>query len=217
MRANLLIIGLFLIYPATVHGQINIEGSKVARQKETITLTVKHKDVLDLKINCFPKNKSWKLSRNYDDPTIIEINFTPTADGIYYFIASGNKDNKTEVGESTIAVGDFIPTPPVIPPTPTNPYKDSIESSYMVSPDKDSLTKLIKVYKEIQTGTYASWETCQLDLRAKIEKEQLTDKLSNVKKEVIKLLTADSKDVPYTNDLKTKLFTQVTSALEGIK
>ena len=210
---------LFLLSIGIASGQsITIEGKQTASQKETSTFTVKAPNVEDLKISVFPKNKAWKLSRNYDDPTIIEINFTPTTDGIYYFSVAGNLEKKTLVGEHTVVVGNFVPpTPdkpdPIVPTV--NPYKDDIEAAYLVNPDSESKTKLIKVYRDVAAGTYASWETCQLDLKAKVTAAQLGDKLTNVKKAVVTLLTKDTANVAYSNQLKTKLFTQAADALSS--
>lgn len=219
-----LLVTLFLVN-SSYSQQITIEGKQTASQKETSTFTVKAPGVDDLKISVFPKNKAWKLSRNYDDPTIIEINFTPTTDGIYYFNVAGNLDKKTLVGELVVIVGVVPDKPDPIIPTPTpkpkpdevtvNPYKDDIEAAYLVNPDSESKVKLIKIYQDIAKGNYASWETCQLDLKAKVTAANLTDKLTNVKKAVVTLLTKDTKDVPYSSQLKTKLFTQAADALSS--
>lgn len=209
-----LLVTLLFVLP-TFGQSIVIEGKQSASQKETSTFTVKAPGVEDLKISVFPKNKAWKLSRNYDDPTTIEINFTPTTDGIYYFNVAGNLDKKTLIGEHTVVVGNFVPpNPDPIVPT-NNPYKDDIEAAYLVNPDTESKVKLIKVYRDIAAGNYASWETCQLDLKSKITTANLGDKLTNVKKAVVTLLTKDTANVTYSNTLKTKLFTQAADALSS--
>lgn len=218
MRVKLSIL-LLLLISNRANSQIIIDGPKTAKQKESIALTIKPNGTNDLKINVFPENTSWRLARNYEDPTIVEINFTPTQDAVYYFLVSGNKDQKTEVAKWVVGVGVIpvpVPVPDVIPiPKPAiNPYADKIKAAYLVSPDAENKPKLAKVYQTVADSTYASWATCHADLVKQIDDANLKDKLQGVKDQAVEFLTADTKDVPYSQALKTKIFKQLADALK---
>lgn len=190
--------------------------------------------VNDPKIQCSPENSEWAAMRDFsgNNPVIL---FFPSADSAgktFTFVVAGNKDNKTVLTLHTITVeGVPKPVPPEPKPVPPEPkpagkYTDVLTPAYMVSPDEDSLIKLIMTYEAVadQSSKLTSYKQCNDVLAAATTKVMgetpgNRTKLVAVRDKVANILQADlanRNSTVYDSAATKALFLEIAKSLKPL-
>lgn len=126
-----------------------IVGPKTAKTSELVKLKVLKFEGEDPKYTCNPENNDWTLYRTLDGQ--LEIVFLTKVAKTYTFTLANNKDKKTILLTHSVEITkagpspDVDPTPVIIP----NKLRDDLKAAYLVSPDAEKRTVLLKVYQDV--------------------------------------------------------------------
>jgi hypothetical protein len=219
LRKLVQILLLTGILPGACFGQLKFEGPRQVEPGELARIAIDGvKGLNDPKIECVPKNTAWEAVQRLDgSPVII---FYTKQEGIYTFIVVGNKDNKTYLETFTLVVGRLVPPPPPLPPVPVTigKYTKRLSSPYQVSPDNESLSKLIGVYQAIanRAAQMQNYKQVESVLADSTEKAIGKTALRAVRDEVSVILQADLAvrgSTTYDSVATMTIFTELVKSL----
>jgi quinol monooxygenase YgiN len=218
----LLLLGTNSFAAPQVSGPDNVEPGDLVR-----IMITEISDLNDPKFQCVPPNDKWVAVKSFDNQAMII--FSTKTPGTYTFGLAGNKDNKTYLILKQVIVGvlpEPLPPnpPPPVPPTP-NPggkYTTILSAPYMVSPDNDSLIKLISVYKSMaaQAKSISNYSQMMAALVAST-KDTLTSetKLRGVRDAVADILQndlANRNSIAYDAAKTEAIFNELANSLKAL-
>lgn len=174
---------------------------------DRIRLTLKTEVAADPKL--FPKSDDVLLARDFNDPSIIVLFITPSAEGTLSFCIASNQEGKTLLYEyvaNVVPGEDKKPKPKPKPPVPAKAkYTDRLKAAYLVSPDKVQLGDLITFLTAVNSVSYKTRE----EALAALVKNEIT--LKGVKHEIAMIISEDGE--PFTSEKFTQTIKDVIASL----